>query len=258
MQLSRCPPLRIRNGYRTEEKAGINHLAPKVNAILKEVCTKGYSMYPENDNQYKEYVITKVTKEAGGYVVTFDGGWCLYVEEYGAIPMKGNNIRLYGHDNRGVFINGVKVRYETEEENKRSIEAEIALKETTQKKKYWENKEKYDADIAALPEVFQRRIARFTETNPDFPWKYLEYELFCCKQAVVFAETVKDVAHFRNLPWEEQLAACPGMDSGHSGNTFGCACSLAEMYQRAPELVVKAHGALVYLVGCKEYGCHHS
>lgn len=48
-----------------------------------------------------------------------------------------------------------------------------------------------------------------------------------------------------------------GSDDGHSGNTFGMAMQLAWLYIEHPDFVAKAHGALVPLVGCKDYGCTH-
>ena len=49
----------------------------------------------------------------------------------------------------------------------------------------------------------------------------------------------------------------PGLDRGHSGNSFDFACRLANSYLSNPELVYLDHGALTILIGCEAYGCPH-
>ena len=73
--------------------------------------------------------------------------------------------------------------------------------------------------------------------------------------------TTEKIKEFHDLSWEEQLKLIPEDQkeafSGHSGNTFGSACRLANHYLTNQENVILEHGALVYLVGCEEYGCLH-
>lgn len=63
--------------------------------------------------------------------------------------------------------------------------------------------------------------------------------MFACTEAVKIADALapRDVLpdvdaegllrEFYDLPWEEQKQRVPGLDDGHSGNTFGGACALA-------------------------------
>lgn len=60
-----------------------------------------------------------------------------------------------------------------------------------------------------------------------------EYNMFCCRQAVIFAEaliTVENIKKFKEMGVDEQKALVPGMDDGHSGNTFGMSCALVMAY----------------------------
>lgn len=80
------------------------------------------STFPENDSQFSEKVITEVrTRTDGDFIVDLDDGFTMWVENYeGGPPVVGKTIRLYGKGTgypiRGIFIDGVKVRYFTEEE----------------------------------------------------------------------------------------------------------------------------------------------
>lgn len=80
------------------------------------------SIYPENDDQFSEHTIEKVTiHESGDYTVEIEDGLLTWVEDYeGGPPVVGKTIRLYskgmGFPIRGVFIDGVRVRYFTEDE----------------------------------------------------------------------------------------------------------------------------------------------
>lgn len=81
--------------------------------------------------------------------------------------------------------------------------------------------------------------------------------------------TEPDNAYTRWLEWARALnskaydydykrqQALIGSDDGHSGNTFGMAMRLAWLYIEHPDFVAKEHGAMVPLVGCKDYGCTH-
>ena len=80
-------------------------------------------MYPENDDQFKDETIEKVNKEKDGtYTITCDG-WSLWCgKECAVTPEAGQTARIYGKglgfQIRGLFINGVKVWYRTENEEK--------------------------------------------------------------------------------------------------------------------------------------------
>src|SRR4051812_35458468 len=76
------------------------------------------------DTSFQDTIITKVEHEgsAGGWFVTKDDGWSLFVPPETTVrPTVGMKIRTYGHGIgsaiRGIFLDGVKVFYRTEEED---------------------------------------------------------------------------------------------------------------------------------------------
>ncbi|MFA5299266.1 MAG: hypothetical protein WC389_13840 [Lutibacter sp.] len=222
--------------------------------------------YPQNDNQYEEVKVKDVSGNAtDGYGITRDDGWSFYVPKDSKIkPEVGMLARFYGkgigYTVRGLFLDGQKVFYKTDAEEK--IEHQKWCDDENRKKKddYENNKADYDLRYDKLPLVFRQRLDKFRNTNPDFRWKYEPYELFCIEQAVIFAEHFKTplvLKQWKELDYKSQKKALPELSDDHSGNTFSCAYGLAHTYLTNPELVVKMHGALTTLVGCEEYGCPH-
>jgi hypothetical protein len=66
-----------------------------------------------------------------------------------------------------------------------------------------------------------------------------EYNLFAMEQAIVIAEalqTKETIIEFKDKGWDEQKKLVPGLDDGHSGNTFGMALRFAIAY--LPQLLV--------------------
>jgi hypothetical protein len=222
--------------------------------------------YPQNDNEYKEHGITKVSGDReNGWELSLDTGWCFFCpKDSPIIPARGMIARMYpggfGGTVRGLFINGVKVFYLTDAEQQAKNKQDVIDSNNQKKAEFETNKESYFAKIKTLPECFQKRIAKFQGTNPDYDWKFGDYELFCCEQAVIIANTLKTIEAiqiFHKQSWKEQKITVPALGDGHSGNTFGFSISLAHHYITNQENVIKEHGALTPLVGCKEYGCPH-
>lgn len=59
------------------------------------------------------------------------------------------------------------------------------------------------------------------------------YNRFCCEQGIIIAESLRNkdkIVEFHKMGWDEQKSLVPGLDDGHSGNTFGMACKLAITY----------------------------
>lgn len=223
-------------------------------------------MFPENDAQFSESSLRSVVKDDDGYTVTSDDGWSFSLPLVaGAEPKAGDTMRLYGrglgYTVRGAFVNGVKFFYRTEAEDEQRNEEYREKQRQDKVAAFKKNKADYDRRFAALPEVFQRRLTRFREGNPNFRVEFEPYEMMVCEQAVLFAEafnTVDGLQNFAKLSWDEQVKAVPGVDEGHSGNSFGCAVRLAYHYMTNAENVVREHGAMVPLVGCAAYGCTHA
>jgi len=66
-----------------------------------------------------------------------------------------------------------------------------------------------------------------------------QYNLFAMEQAIVIAEelqTKEAIIEFKDKSWDEQKSLVPGLDDGHSGNTFSMAVRFAIAY--LPQLLV--------------------
>jgi hypothetical protein len=217
------------------------------------------------DAMYEEEPIVEVTESPEGWEIKRESGWIFWVpREHGVEPHVGDIGRFYGRGIgylvRGLLLNGKVVFYRTEDEQRAKSDREVEQREVEQRQKFEADRADHDRRIAALPDVFQERIARFQGGSPDFRWRFEGYELSTCEQAVAIADALKTpdaIIAFFDLPSDEQKSAVPDLSDDHSGNTFGCACRLARWYVERPELVVLDHGALTPLVGCEEYGCPH-
>ncbi len=219
-----------------------------------------------NDQQFEESVIDAVSEQPDGYELRHDGWtlWCPKVEGLPA-PSAGERLRTYGRGIgstvRGIVVSGRVYRYLTEaEENDRNM-AWCLEQEAKREREFIAGLADADRRIAALPALFQERIARFQrDGGHGFRRDYEAYELFCCEEAVVIANALRTgeaISAFYDAPSDEQKRLVPDMSDGHSGNTFGTACLLARTYVERPEFVPQLHGALTPLVGCAAYCCQH-
>lgn len=216
----------------------------------------------ENDDQFRELRITKVEDDEDSYTITNEDGWCISVyKKHHIEPKVGMMARYYGkgigRPVRGLMIGGRMVFYNTPQEQDEKQKQWCIDYENEQKQEFEKNKARLDAEYAALPDIFKRRIDKFRKNNPDFRWKYESYEMFICNEAVKIAkafETTDTINSWKKLPYKEQIKSVP-IAEGHSRNTFGMACYLACLYIEYPEGVEKLYGALAPLVGSEEYGC---
>jgi hypothetical protein len=221
------------------------------------------NQYPENDNEFTEYVIDAVTKGENYYTVSFDG-CCFSVPIIPSIePKVGSIMRQYGpgfgYQVRGCFIDEQKVYYRTEEEQKEANRLELEQSKQVRRDELELHRSEREADFRSLPPEFQARIVRFRRNNPEFQAENEPYEMFCCKEAVKIAMTLGTadaIQAFGKAPIDEQRVLVPNVDFyNHSGNTFGASVRLAWLYVKHSEFVEKEHGALCPLLGCKGYGC---
>jgi hypothetical protein len=128
-----------------------------------------------------------------------------------------------------------------------------------QKADYNSRKDDFDLRISRLPAVFQDRINSFRKHSCEWGPRFEAHELYVCEQAIAIADALKtgdQVKSFYSLGFDEQRKLVPGIDDGHSVNSFGTACQLAKAYLESAEIVTKMHGALCSLVGCNDYGCY--
>ena len=217
--------------------------------------------YPD-DTEFDDRTITKVEHGDKGWYITSDAGWSFYIPDLGVTPKVGCRARFYGAGIgsivRGVYIDGRKVFYRTEAEQKIKNVTEQEAQDRERREEADKNRPEIQAKIRALPQPFQDRINGFLSHNPDFEWTHLPYELFVCEQAVLIAGlgSVAEIEKFNKAGWEAQKRQVPALSSDHSGNTFGSACVLAARYLDSREDLPKIHGALCPLVGCKDYGCY--
>lgn len=215
------------------------------------------------DLEFELAKITAVKECSDGWEISREDVGCFYIDsKYGVQPKVGATAKFYGrgfgHVVRGVDIDDKEVYYRTPKEQEALHKQQCAAHNVEQKETFEKNKAELDADYDALPPVFKARIDKFRQNNADFRWKYEGYEMFCCKEAVKIAtafNTPEAIKEFKEHGWEKQKAVLPGLGDGHSGNTFGAACYLAQLYIVRPNDVVKVHGALAPLVGSEEYGC---
>lgn len=215
----------------------------------------------ELDESAENYTIKEIHEHDDSWSISTkeDTGFMIK-KKWGLEPEVGDIVTLYTQGLsfiRGIDLNGQQVFYKTDAQLEAHHQKEKYRIEKEKEEKFVENKEKMDAQYDALPEVFRKRIARFRFNNPKFRQDYEEYELFCCEQAVIIANALKTpekVKEFKEMDWESQMELIPEIDSGHSGNTFGCAIGLAYWYLNDADIVPKMHGALAPLVGSKEYG----
>jgi hypothetical protein len=66
-----------------------------------------------------------------------------------------------------------------------------------------------------------------------------QYNLFAMEQGILIAEalqTKEAIIELKDKGWDEQKKLVPGLDDGHSGNTFGVALRFAIAY--LPQLLV--------------------
>ena len=92
-------------------------------------------MYPENDQEFEEATISEVKGNGKGWEILRDNGWSFWVPPESPVePKQGMNARFYGKGTgarvRGLFLNGGKVFYRTEAEDKEQAEIELYGKDS--------------------------------------------------------------------------------------------------------------------------------
>lgn len=216
----------------------------------------------ETDTEFKQCQITAVTPDEAGFSLRLSDGFSLYVENGPITPKAGHDIKIYGPEFgwvRGIVIDGQVFHYSTAAEFKqRQAEAQAErLREA--RAAYVAGLAVQQAEIAKLPEPFQRRMAEFLKNAPDTAWQYQGYELATCQAAVAIAEVCKTpqaVSAFKEMSIDMQVAAVPRLDElGLMGEQFGMACLLAYSSCETPDNVWRQHATICPLVGCVDAGC---
>lgn len=215
--------------------------------------------YPKFDDEWSESKIIEV--KANREFHLGEGYWFAVPKDSPVVPKTGMIARMYGkgfgYSVRGLFLDGKCVYYRTPDEEVEQHRQWVAEKEAKDRAEFEEHRESIDVRYDTLPKCFRKRIDKFRDNNPEFRWKYEDYELFVCEEAIKIAKALKTDKAI--VDWKE---GNPFSDSrvdisrDHSGNTFGFAVLLARLFaQGEEEKIIGAHGALAPLVGSKEYGC---
>lgn len=224
----------------------------------------------KSDRQYQEHELAEVSVSSEQWGPKTSDGWCLTtpaIADAPWVPKAGDSARYFGRG-IGSCVRGVVffrpgcqplvAHYRSEAEHEADNAREAQQRDAEKQAELDASVAERDARWAALPDEFQARHRRFMAGAADYRRDYEEYELFCCEQAWAIVQGgVTDMTAFRVLDFEQQRAAVPAISDGHSGNTFGVALRLAHWWLTKRENVTAEHGAMVPLVGCKDYGCTH-
>lgn len=205
-------------------------------------------------------VVTRVD----GRSISYGDHWgCGWPDGAGDPPVVGDHLRVlgrFGGEFYGMVVNDELRWYLTPAE--RTARREKWLRELREKREraFAENEAKLDADYDALPIPFRIRIDQLRAAGgQDWRIENEAYEMFVCVEAVKMADhfgSRAEIARWYALPYDQQKAEWDGFDSGHSGNTFGCAASLAAKYLDSPdrsESVVVAAAAISPIGGDPRY-----
>lgn len=264
-----------------------------------------YAAIPTEFAEYEhDHVVKEATRDG-------DGNWTLDTEDATGFGMtkeqagertfrRGDGIRIVTF--QGARIKGVyhkpqagadgaweKLWHYTDAEMSGKIAEERIEFQYKKAREYAVDREKLDLAYDHLPEPFQRRLDKYRENNPSFRASYEKYEMLCCEQGVLFAQTalkkvgytwpgehpnidaVPELTRKKALDWYEwwanlnskeqdydttrQSLEMPGLDHGHSGNSFGMSVRLGGLWLSSmTEGVIGHYGALAPLVGSDDYG----
>lgn len=163
-----------------------------------------------------------------------DGHGFGWNKDAGPPPQVGDHVRVlgeYGYEFYGFVLNDRLVWFLTPEQRAERRARWLADNAQRKRDRFEAARDRLDADYESLPPVLQRRIDQLRAAGGE-EWRVdsESYEMFVCTQAAAMAEHFESVDALRawaDLPYDQQRAGFPGLDDGHSGNTFGAACHLA-------------------------------
>jgi len=149
-----------------------------------------------------------------------------------------------GRPIKGVKVDGKIIFFKTEDDLVKEHQEWLEKYRAEKKVKYEQNKDKWLADIEALPDTLRARMHRFMDADPKFLEDDQGYELFVVQESVKFSEYFKKVLsekfpggtasmddaqalfkEFMDLPVSERHKLVD-FSTEHSGNTFGGAVAI--------------------------------
>lgn len=210
----------------------------------------------------EESVVTKVANGS----ITQENGWSIFWrDDAGPIPNVGDRVKVcgeIGYPFYGLAVNGELRWWLTSEQREQRLADELAKLKADREARWVEAEPKLDADYDDLPAPFRFRIDQLrARGGREWRVEMESYEMFCLTEAVKIAERFgsrAEIARWNKLPYADQRAEWDGFDDGHSGNTFGAACSLAALWcdagmsDRAEALVVQPQ-AMAPIAGDPRY-----
>jgi hypothetical protein len=201
--------------------------------------TTEMDLYPANDVQFEETTISAVTEsDSGGWSIKRADGWSFWIQADSPVtPKVGMAARFYGTGIggtvRGLFLDGVKVFYRTEDEDKEKYEIDAYGADAADWLKKWDDgKSVWSIEMGGLGPGYEQCI-----------------QITC-------AEMVRHMLHkgYKTEAWQNEGAwkqVRNEIDSamsdnqavvklGLSGAQFGAALSLAVwLYRDGPRAVMK-------------------
>lgn len=121
-------------------------------------------MFPENDTQYEDKVLTNVVHNEHGWMITFDDGWALGLADDTPVePKVGMEARLYGKGFgcpvRGLFLDEQQVYYRTEAEAKEYFFASTYGKDAAEWLARWDAGERvWSVEMGGLGPGYEQAI----------------------------------------------------------------------------------------------------
>jgi len=190
--------------------------------------------YPADDADFQEHTIQKVEQQEGGtFTISWDG-WCLWCgEECPVTPEAGQLARLYGRGAiRGLFINGVKVWYRTESEQREYSDIQLYGADAQDWLKRWDDGDTvWSIEMGGLGPGYEQcihitcaEIIRWMLTNKPDASKWEDTNAWKADRERIEQFSFSDPA-IREL--------------GLSGAQWGAALNLAcQLYNRGPRAVL--------------------
>lgn len=187
-----------------------------------------------------DVVVEKVEPGKNGMHVTVDGAIGMFlpiraISVGDVVTIWDGHPELFvGGERHGWALNGELVEWLTPFERIAKRVQWLADYDRRRREEMERGAEQRHRDYESLPAPLKARIDRFAAERPDF-WMNGAYELYCCTEAAKIAEYLRPRVEAGGDPEAvvrafydsvHDQADC-GIDDGHSGNTFGGACSLA-------------------------------
>lgn len=192
-------------------------------------------MYPQDDNQFEELTVAKVTEHEDGFEIERTDGFSFYVLSKKVAPKVGSSARFYGLGTnvRGVFIDGIEAFYRTEAQDREHHEIEMYGADATEWLRRWDtNKLCWSISMGGFGPGYEQAIqiiaAEFLRVmlTSDFHPEEWDTDKEVWNKARVIIE--------RKVEEREVVKAI-----GCSGAQWGAAFNLGmQLYRRGPRSVM--------------------